>query len=135
MLMEECKLKVNCKIATETILDSVRISGKFAEEELGSYLRSFDIAGHQITIYIAEKYFHRITSTLTVTLIIDQTEESTSVEVISGGGKITTASRYVFSTALGSRALGSLGAEKRALKDIIASLQQLGFTEIEDDAE
>lgn len=81
--MKKCKLKANCKITCETILNSVDISSEFFEGEMDSYIYSFDTAGHKITIYIKEKYFYRIKSTITVTLIIDQTEEDTTVEIVS----------------------------------------------------
>ena len=48
--MEKCKLKANCKITSETILNSVNLSDEFVENEMGSYINSFDSAGHSITI-------------------------------------------------------------------------------------
>lgn len=119
--MKKCTLKANCKITSETIIDSISITDEFNERELDSCIHSFDTADHKITIFIAEKYFYRITSTLTITLIIDQTEEATTIEVISGGGKR--------SNSLGF-ALTSWGAEKSALNDVIVTLKQLGFAEV-----
>ena len=119
--METCKLKSNCKITSKAIIDSLGVADDYIEEETGSYINNFDVGNHKITVYIIERYFYRITSTLTVTFVIDQTEEYTTVEIISGGGKISNSWGFWFA---------SWGAEKRALKDAIDSLKQLGFEEV-----
>ena len=42
----------------------------------------------RITIYITEEYYFRINSDLTLTVIVEETKNETTVEVVCSGGKI-----------------------------------------------
>ena len=119
--MEKCKLKANGRVESERIIESIKLFGETGEEDTDSYINHFEVGDHKFTVYIEERYFYRITSTLTVTVLIDQTETDTTVEIISGGGKTSNAWGLWFT---------SWGAENRALKDVIAPLEQLGFVKM-----
>lgn len=119
--MKTCKLKANSEITSKDILNTIRTLEDFDEEGNDLYTRSLETTEHKITVLVVERYFYRITSTLTVTLIIDQTEEATTIDAISGGGKVSNAFGFW---------LASFGAEKSALDEVTTALKRLGFEEI-----
>ena len=81
------------------------------------YVKKVRTDNRKITVYIAEDYYLRIGSTLTVTVIADETPEMTTVEIISSGGK-------------GGRFMLSWGAEKSAVNRIVEILVENGFKEL-----
>lgn len=69
-------------------------------------------------IFIAEDYYHRISSTLTLTVIVEQTIDQIFVEVVSSGGK--------------SGLLGySSGSEDSAVNRVVKFLKAYGFSVID----
>lgn len=87
-------------------------------EEIGSqndvYEKCITYQDHSVTIFIYEEYFFRIKSTLSVSIILEQDENGSKVELISSGAKI------------GLMDI-TYGAEKAALKPIIEKLIEIGF--------
>ena len=82
----------------------------------GFFVRRIDGSNCRTTIFIAEEYYLRINSTLTLTVIVEESAYGKSVDIISSGGK--------------SGLLGlSYGAEQSAVKHIINLLKANGFTE------
>ena len=79
------------------------------------FVKKIAFEDRQITIFIGEEYFFRINSTLTVTVIVEETADKTTVDVISSGGKTNMWFSY--------------GAEKSAVKRIVKMLKGYGFTE------
>lgn len=67
-----------------------------------------------VTLFIYEEYFFRINSTLTVSIILEQDENGSKVELISSGAKIGLADI-------------TYGAESASLKPIIEKLLEIGF--------
>ena len=112
--MKVCKLKSNCKITCEYIVNALGSSDKFVERELASHIISFISGDCKITVYTSEFYYNRISSTLTITLVIEETKEDTVVNLISSGGKAR-------------MALTSLGAESSALNIVLSTLKKIGF--------
>ena len=53
----------------------------------GVFIKKIIEPKRKVMIFIAEDYYHRISSTLTLTVIVEQTLNQTSVEVVSSGGK------------------------------------------------
>lgn len=90
------------------------------DSEDGVYIKKIIEPKRKVMIFIAEDYYFRINSTLTLTVIVEQTAAQTSVEVVSSGGKDGILSF-------------SYGAEKSAAKRIINFLTVKGFTEIDPD--
>lgn len=92
------------------------IFSSLASEEYGTYRREYDGNERKITVYCGEEYYFRNDSTLMLTAIVEETPESVSVEIVSGGGK----------TGLFGI---SWGAEKNAVKNIVRVLTANGFAE------
>ncbi|MBE6867840.1 MAG: hypothetical protein E7494_03675 [Ruminococcus albus] len=88
----------------------------------GVFIKKIIEPKRKVMIFIAEDYYHRISSTLTLTVIVEQTLNQTSVEVVSSGGK---EGYHYFSF--------SYGAEQSAVNRIVNFLKVKGFTEIESD--
>ncbi len=88
----------------------------------GVFIKKIIEPKRKVMIIIAEDYYHRISSTLTLTVIVEQTLNQTSVEVVSSGGK---EGYHYFSF--------SYGAEQSAVNRIVNFLTVKGFTEIESD--
>lgn len=92
------------------------------EEELGDredlFEKSITYNQHFVTIYVFEEYFFRINSTLSVTAILEQGENGSTIDLISSGAKI---------------GLGDVtyGAEKASLKPIVEKLVEAGFEIVE----
>ena len=97
------------KVEIESILHEWFFSdGIFTKKIVGE--------NRKITIFIAEDYYYRINSTLTLTVIVEEGADKTTVDIISSGGK----------TGL----LGfSYGSEKSAVNRIVQMLKENGFTE------
>ncbi len=82
----------------------------------GFYRKRIEGQDCTVTIFVAEAYYFRINSTLTLTVFIEETADETTVEIVSGGGK--------------EGLVGlSYGAEKSAMKRIVKLLKENGFTE------
>ncbi len=82
----------------------------------GFFIKRIKKQDYKITIFIAEDYYFRINSTLTLTVIVEETDNETTVEVVSSGGK--------------EGILGfSYGAEKSAVNRIVELLRENGFAE------
>lgn len=80
------------------------------------YFKVIECGDCKITVFIAEEYYFRINSDLTLTVIAEETADETTVEIISGGGK--------------EGLLGfSYGAEKSAERRIVNLFKENGFTE------
>ncbi len=82
----------------------------------GVFIKKIESGNSKIIIFIAEEYYYRIKSNLTLTVIVEETSDKTTVDVISSGGK----------TSMGF----SYGAEKSAMKDIVQLLKEKGFAEL-----
>lgn len=98
----------------ERILSKWFSSEAFSED--GFFIKKLEGETCKITIYIAEDYYYRINSTLTLTVIVEETADKTTVEIISSGGKV------------GLLGL-SYGSEKSAVNRIVQLLKENGFTE------
>ncbi|MBR3272045.1 MAG: hypothetical protein IKI59_08980 [Clostridia bacterium] len=82
----------------------------------GFYIKRIERQDCTITIFVAEEYYFRINSTLTLTVIVEETVNETIVEIVSGGGR--------------EGLVGfSYGAEKSAMKRIVTLLKENGFRE------
>ena len=82
----------------------------------GFYMKRIEGQDRTITIFVAEEYYFRINSTLTLTVIVEETVDETTVEIVSGGGR--------------EGLVGlSYGAEKSAMKRIVKLLKENGFRE------
>lgn len=102
------------KVTIEDVLSDWFSSDMFSED--GVFIKRIDGENCKTTIFIAEDYYFRINSTLTLTVIVEETADNTTVEIISSGGK----------EGLGGF---SYGAEKSAVKRIVRLLEENGFTE------
>lgn len=80
------------------------------------FTKKIEYGDCKITVFIVEDYYLRINSNLTLTVIVEETADKTTAEIISSGGKV----------GLGGL---SYGAEKRAAKSIVKLLKENGFTE------
>ena len=74
--------------------------------------------GKVINIYIIEKYLLRISSNLSITVILEENEEGSFIEIISSGGGVGLTTR-------------TFGAEAASVKNIIKELKELGYTLVE----
>lgn len=108
------KLISHNKVEIESILSDWFYSNVNSEDEI--FIKRFKDQNCKITIFITEDYYFRIESTLTLTVIVEETIDKTTVEVVSSGGK---AGLWGF----------SYGAEKSAVKRIVRLLKENGFTE------
>ena len=79
------------------------------------FTKKIESENSKIIIFIAEAYYYRIKSNLTLTVILEETADKTTVEIISSGGK----------SSLGI----SFGAENNAVKRIVQLLKENGFAE------
>ena len=101
------------KAEIESILGKYFSSGMFSAD--GYFTKKIEFENRKATIFIAEAYYYRIGSYITLTVIIEETVDKTTVEIISSGGS----SYWGF----------SLGAEKDAIKRIVQLLKENGFIE------
>lgn len=101
-------------VEIETILSNWFNSTVYSDDKV--FVKKIKEPNCKITIFIAEYYYYRINSTLTLTLIVEENTDGISVEIISSGGK---EGLYGF----------SYGAEKNAVKRIVNLLKENGFTE------
>ncbi len=111
--MRKYRLILQNKAETESILRKYFSSGMFSAD--GLFTKKIELENRKITIFIAEAYYYRIKSNLTLTVIVEETADKTTVEIISSGGK----------SSWGS----SFGAENNAVKRIVKLLEENGFTE------
>lgn len=118
--MRSSKLITNYNVDIEKILNDWFSSNTVSDD--GVFIKKIIEPKRKIMIFIAEDYYHRISSTLTLTVIVEQTLNQTSVEVVSSGGK---EGYHYFSF--------SYGAEQSAVNRIVNFLTVKGFTEIESD--
>lgn len=96
----------------KTNIRSIIVDELGDKEEL--YEKSITCNNCYITVYVYEEYFFRINSTLSVTVILEQKEDGSVVDLISSGAKI---------------GLGDItyGAEKASLKPLVEKLIEAGF--------
>ena len=116
--MQSSKLITNNNVDIEQILNAWFSSNTDSED--GVFIKKINEPRRKIIIFIAEDYYLRINSTLTLTVIVEQTISQTSVEVVSSGGKEGLLSI-------------SYGAEQSAVDRVVDFLSVYGFTEIESD--
>ena len=116
--MRSSKLITNNNVDIEKILNAWFSSNTDSED--GVFIKKINEPRGKIIIFIAEDYYFRINSTLTLTVIVEQTISQTSVEVVSSGGKDGLLSI-------------SYGAEQSAVDRVVGFLSVYGFTEIESD--
>ncbi len=107
------RLILQNKAETESILRKWFSSGVVSQD--GIFIKKIELENSKVIIFIAEEYYYRIKSNLTLTVIVEETADKTTVEIISSGGK----------TSMGL----SYGAEKSAVKRIVQLLKENGFTE------
>ena len=113
--MKTCKLKSNAPCAHD-IITKCLIEDLYSEEQ--PFVRHFIQDNHTLTILVAEDYYLRINSTLSVIVIIDERAEFTEIEITANGGKSGLLQE-------------GYGAEKSAVKKMVKILKQLGFIEVE----
>jgi len=101
------------RIDVESIMKKCFSSSVYCFES--PYIKKIEKPNYKMTIIIAEKEYLRIRSNLTLTIIAEETDNKTTVEVISSGGK----------NDIGF----SLGAEKHAVKSVVKFLEEYGFAE------
>lgn len=112
--MEKIKLISQNKVEIEGILSNWFSSKTFSDDKF--FVKKIEGEDLRITVFIAEDYYLRIDTTLTLTVIVENAADRTAVEIISSGGK--------------EGLLGfSYGAEKNAVKRIVKLLKENGFTE------
>ena len=92
------------------------IDSEFLENTYTTLIEAKDYISH---IYIFEKYFLRIGSYITITLITKEDLSNTTVEVIASGG----------GNELGK--LSAYGAEISAIKSVSKYLSSFGFDKVE----
>lgn len=93
-----------------------RILRELATSEDRFFTKKFECGNCILTIFIIEEFYLRIASDLTLTVIVEEAADKTSVEIITGGGK--------------EGFLGlSFGAEKSAANRVVKLLKENGFTE------
>ena len=103
----------------EEAVDIERLIDVKVETDSGVYKRVFPTKWGSITLLIFERYYHRIGTDLSITLISDKRENETTVEIIAAGGK-TSVLQFDFET------------EKSATKSIAGILINDGFEILED---
>ena len=109
--MEKHKLVTYERINIETILKDWYTSYDNQLESI--FVERFDKNDCKVTIFMAEKYFFRIKSNLTLTTIVERSTDKIAVIVISSGG----------SSGMGI----TWGAEKSAAMPILDLLEEYGF--------
>lgn len=112
--MKSCRLISRNKVNIENILNEWFSSKVYSED--GIYIKRIQDESRRITIFIAEDYYLRINSTLSLTVIVEETADKKAVEIISSGGKA---------------ALFSWGSENSAVKRVVKLLKENGFEEIQ----
>lgn len=109
--MEKHKLVTNERINIEQILKDWYTSYDNMLESI--FVERFDKNDCKVTIFMAEKYFFRIKSNLTLTTIVERSTDKIAVIVIASGG---------------SYGMGiTWGAEKSAAQPILDLLEENGF--------
>ena len=109
--MEKHKLVTYERINIEQILKDWYTSYDNMLESI--FVERFDKNDCKVTIFMAEKYFFRIKSNLTLTTIVERSTDKIAVIVIASGG----------SSGMGL----TLGAEKSAAMPILDLLKEDGF--------
>lgn len=107
------RLVLQNKAETESILS--KFFSSVVNSTDGLFTKKIKFEDRKIIIFIAEEYYYRIKSNLTLTVIVEETADKTTVEIISSGGK-------------GDWGV-SFGAEKSAAKHVVQLLKENGFTE------
>lgn len=110
--MKRVRLEGPQKVDIKAIAD-VELNGDF-----GTHERLFKTPWGFVKILLYEEYYFRIESDLTVTVIYEEKQDKTEIEIISSGGKV------------GIGAI-SYGAEKAALTGLTKRLIKEGFTLVE----
>ena len=116
--MERIRLISRNKAEIESILSDWFSSNTFSSvlSEDDVFIKRIKGKNSKITIFIAEDYYFRISSTLTLTVIVEETADRTTVDIVSSGGKIG-----LFGI--------SHGAEESAVLRIVELLEENGFVE------
>ena len=109
--MEKHKLVTYERINIENILKDWYTSYDNMLESI--FVERFDKNDCKVTIFMAEKYFFRIKSNLTLTTIVERSTDKIAVIVITSGG----------SSGMGL----TWGAEKSAAEPILDLLEENGF--------
>ena len=115
--MRSSKLITNYNVDIEKILNDWFSSNTVSDD--GVFIKKIIEPKRKIMIFIAEDYYFRITSTITLTVIVEQTIDQIFVEVVSSGG--------------GSGLLGysTSGAEDSAVNRVVKFLKAYGFSVID----
>ncbi len=114
--MRSSKLITNYNVDIEKILNDWFSSYTVSDD--GVFIKKIIEPKRKIMIFIAEDYYLRITSTITFTVIVEQTIDQIFVEVVSSGGE--------------SGLLGySSGAEDSAVNRVVKFLKAYGFSVID----
>ena len=114
--MRSSKLITNYNVDIEKILNDWFSSNTVSDD--GVFIKKIIEPKRKIMIFIAEDYYFRITSTLTLTVIVEQTIDQIFVEVVSSGGE---------SGFLGH----SSGSEDSAVNRVVKFLKAYGFSVID----
>ncbi|MBQ9124539.1 MAG: hypothetical protein IJY14_02495 [Acholeplasmatales bacterium] len=92
---------------------------EIVEGVTNSYYEKRIVSTGKVTyIYIIEKYLFRINSNLSITIILEESEDGSFVEIIASGGKVGLTNV-------------SFGAEEASVKDILFELKELGYKIVE----
>ena len=111
--MKQNKLISHDRVETEKLLYDWFTSNLLSDD--GIFIKRIEGQNCRVTIFIAEDYSFRISSTLTLTVIVEESTNGTAVEIISSGGKGAWGFSY--------------GVEKNAVKRIVKMLKENGFRE------
>ena len=111
--MRSSKLITNYNVDIEKILNDWFSSYTVSDD--GVFIKKIIEPKRKIMIFIAEDYYLRITSTLTLTVIVEQTIDQIFVEVVSSGGRMGYSS----------------GAEDSAVNRVVKFLKAYGFSVID----
>ena len=108
------KLKIDKKFETKNIINNMlKIDSDTKRNVIKKSIKSRLKTTY---IYIYEEYYLRTNSDLTVTIFIEEEENSTNVELISSGGGVGMMSN-------------SFGSEAKSLKELKNELISYGFKE------
>ncbi len=117
--MQNKKLILNRNIQNIQTILSEQIASSFSSTD-GVYTKKIAVGSYKITIYVAENYYYRTNSTLSLTLILEEKENEITAEVIASGGKT---GLFGF----------TYGTEKSALNKMVDILLEYGFVQINED--
>ena len=110
------KMTLDGKVNMDDILNMDVFFDIFLSRDV--FVENYVSTDKKLTIYIAEPYYMRIESNLSVTVIVEELDDKVNVDIISSGGQ------------KGFWGL-SWGAESNATDKVASLLELYGFVEID----